>query len=606
MALPKGFELIQDQSNAQSGINLPPGFQLTGESSLDLMGGPLAGRLRKEIGGIPEGNRQLRTASQQPQATGLGFLEGLSNVANIISGSLSPNEALPKEQFSPEQQEAAEVGERGGQFLGSLAIPLPFGKTLKNLLPKEPTAKQLARQEARTAKNKQLTESAIEREKVMKTFEKPSAEEVLSREPKDHFGQIEKSLKDTLEPFTKEVAFEERIAAKPFKTSEEAVGSLRSEIKKIEKPIAEKFDQEYEKMGKIAKNIEVLPTKLFHDADQLLKSIPEIKISSFGNKEKKLVSALEELINQVAEVTPNGNLIGYKPIDVQKLIDIKRQIGSSRNLDGKLKRLYGLVEDAISEGLATKGKSVLNRYKDLNKRYSEFINDFFPDNLEKLKNAKNLNFNKTFSDLIDADTFRDLERILNRSQRGRELLDKLRREIFSKSAKSGLTSREANELKQVLGKGKENLVDSFIARQKPKPKFTAQEPEELLSRMNSRSSIRRLKKELDVVRGGDRLFKDLKEAKVDEILSRGKIHPNSTVKEVYDLLNNKKNFEILSELEGAGPTFEQLQVFGKELETKKYDKIAKMLMKNIGKETLKTLPGGYLFYRLCKSILHSI
>jgi hypothetical protein len=601
------------------------------EKKFDYEGAKKAGYSTREIQNF-ERKQMYEKHKGEPGSKALGALRGLGNLAQRLSGGLETPEQFYERRDglqgeSPEQRERRKLFEGITEGTGELLLPLPGGPAEKVLqeIGGSKAAKFISQAFSKNPELKGAKAPNIKpKDAVQGIFEERAAlgepeQGFLGRKskplqkpepPTDFYQKVEEAQEKLRAPLgdrTQNIG--ESISKQPFKSSLQAGQEIKSEAQKIKTAAREKFDKEFQNIKTQTQHLESFPTKLSHELSDFIKENRGKPLEKLSTGASKLMSAADELLKLTAEATPNGSIIGYKRPRISDLVAAKQRIGDiadweigESSFKGAYKEIYKQLEEEISKTIGDKSKPLLQKYKDLNKRYSEFKDTFGNQRTIELFEPKNKDFTSIFKGLQDNDSFRALEKILDKSQRGRDLLSKMKRNIFEGRSAKELSPIETQDLKDILGKNKSGLVDKAQAFQKKLPSVFEKSPEELLRQMDTRSGIRKIKEELKGIQGGDEFFSILKEAKVEEILANGKIKSSSTVQEMYDVLSNSKNFNILGELEGRGNVATELHKLGLELAKSENKALGKKLLKEVGYSALKSLPGGTLFYKIGKHL----
>ena len=415
----------------------------------------------------------------------------------------------------------------------------------------------------------------------------------------------------------------EQIERKPFKNTEQASNELRSEALAIKKPIQEKFDKDYTLMKKYTASIPVEETRILDEAVKLVDQFPETKLSNLQAGSKTFVTATREMLRKVNESAS---------MNLSDLIEFQRIIGSIPKwqmdkgvVQGAYKQLYGLLKEQVAEILGKKNPGLLNRYNELNKKYGEFKDTFGNKNLSELLNKKDKNFESIYKSMLGTDSYNSLKGVLDKSKRGRELLKKVQRDIFDKSTSRKMTRTEINDLKKIVGKNKERLVDKFLAL-KDKPAYKTRTPDKTQAKIDKQtvpkvttpkaaksqsSTLEKfkdsnkakaeanqkkiketettVKRNVDQVaklqgmepeqvtamlntrsgirklkkslEGSPETFERLIKAKAKSILSQKKIDPKSTGTDLFNAMNSEGSYEIFREMLGDEPAAELLDTF---------------------------------------------
>jgi hypothetical protein len=231
---------------------------------------------------------------------------------------------------------------------------------------------------------------------------------------------------------------------------------------------------------------------------------------------------------------------------------------------------------------------------------------------------------------MDRDTFAHLSPILNKTEKGMVLSKNIQREIVekelspffkdSRNIDKRLFEKSLRELEEIVPKSvvkeisrltnanskrfphKVRIVElpkkTVSKIQKAFSKSSQISEEEIISKFNTRSGIRELRDLSSKNPKQKILFEKLKNEKILDILRGGKVRRASTGKDITNSLNNKKNYELMTELIGKEET-ETLLTLAEEIGEKE---TATALTGRIAKRSLKLLGK----YKLLKFLLAAI
>ena len=345
------------------------------------------------------------------------------------------------------------------------------------------------------------------------------------------------------------------------------------------------------------------------------------KIPSPSGIEKDLLKTIEEikdsLVHTVKKGENKGDIIGYKPISNQTLIEqnksLKKKVdydfghGSPKNI---FKPTIGAIEDSILEIATNQGNTkAVEAIGNAKNAYSEWSDNFANDYIRKYRDTSNTDAAKLFDSVLDVDNFRVMRDLIGDTPEGSQIIKKTQREIvennFSqvmkdpKKVNPNDLNRMYRELEPVLTPEQLSGVKKEIAEaRKPFPKkvtkretkknpelkgievYTKKTPEQIESMMNSRSGIRELKKDLSKTKNSRELFDKFGKQKLQEVLRDGKVKANYTGEELFNQLNKKKNYDLLEELTSPQEAKAMLDAAEK-VATKKFT------MKNVKKVSSK-------------------
>ena len=378
------------------------------------------------------------------------------------------------------------------------------------------------------------------------------------------------------------------------------------------------------------KNISSIYPKLVH---QLQGTVDRLSISLKPNTaESQIITTLKGLLKELG-----SSERGYIEVPVQRILKASDSISGMANYElpftgpkNILKKVSKDLNEAAIESIKQKGGNprLIEKADRLHENWAEkFSNDeILPFLKRKIRDPENL-YKKIVN---DPSVFRALGDALKGTKQYKEFMNAAARDIAEKRmgaymkdlTKVGSRSylKDLKELRDLIGPKNASSFDKTLRANKkrsfknllPSQQFsprgkipesqslkkylgkTNRTPEELLKKMDSRSGIRELKSQL---KKSD--FEKIAEAKGMDILRAGKVDSNPTGKELFDVMNKRKNYEFFSEVIGKKETDELLQIF-KELENNEniFSHMISIL-KPLGIRGSKT----YIGWRFLKSLL---
>ncbi len=379
----------------------------------------------------------------------------------------------------------------------------------------------------------------------------------------------------------------EALSKEPFETEAQAGRTISKDVTQARDAERDIVREKYKQAEEI--------TSTHNDIYPKLAKENEDRISRLEALEKR--SAGEEAVYQDALTLRKmiGNYEGYIETNADRLMKQANSFSQKVKYElpyagykGEIKSIVHEMNNAVIESLESAGKNSA-AVKDADRTFSRFADRFMGDEIspyfqKKIRDPEKLGMKA----ISDAATYRAVKAALG--SRKSPLVDKIDREVVHGSMDkyykdpSKVNSKEyvkdLKNLAEKIGKEKTGEVDYFlrkkqlgnerktflenklketqIAREKVPMKERAkpialekplvQTPEQLDKLFNSRSEIRRLKKEMKAT-GLDKEFEALAERKIEEIFKEGgfgeKKVTGSDLKRIID-----KEHDILAELLG--------------------------------------------------------
>ncbi len=229
----------------------------------------------------------------------------------------------------------------------------------------------------------------------------------------------------------------------PESLSKERIKNTTSAGMELEKAIAKPYEKlsaeannAYEASKKANKGIEAIHPELVED---LRNTIAELeKIPDPSAPLARYIVSSKKLLKDLAEIGVEGDVIGYKPISNQILIDQIQEYNKIPTFDfptdtktGIFKTLIRKLTNAIDKTSAKhpKANAAWKKAKELHARKSELFDD--PDVAKWIK-LSDKNYSKEFLNSIDIDKIRKQTPVLELSPEGKEILQKMKRDLVEK------------------------------------------------------------------------------------------------------------------------------------------------------------------------------
>lgn len=563
---------------------------------------------------ILERQQAAQFGTQQPIGTKLSqLLQGMGNLFQKVSGQLPDVEQTKKQLFgipgeAPEEREIREKREGAGEFLATPLLPFPKVESkqilesvlnkFKRVRPKDVESLALGAEELPISTYKTAEDILSE----LKGIEKPAAIEFtppirpsrLPTEAKPLQGRVSQSYKDLgIRPTdpksfpTTRLRFKDQVLdsihPREFYNSTRAGKAIKNEIASLDKADYKKVNELYETSRELQGGIEQVHPELVTNLSQRLEDLNSIPAPS--TVQKSLIRSLEKIIKDLAEVGEGGNIVGYKPMNNQTIIDQIQSLRQILDYDFEhavpkniFKPTIRDLQEAATNAARSSNPKAAEAIEKANTAYREWATTYNNDYINPYRDLSNKDFISLFDKATDIDNYNILKSVLEKSKTGKELLNSTKRSIVSKNLKTAfkdprkaidtiepsireleevLTPQESLKLRESFQKYKtpSRLQAKKIERLKEVPrevkavaKYTNKTPEQIEQLFNSRSGIREIKTDLSKTKRSKELFDKMASQKVRDILRQGKIKPDYTGKDLYKVINKKDNYELLSEL----------------------------------------------------------
>ena len=347
--------------------------------------------------------------------------------------------------------------------------------------------------------------------------------------------------------------------------------------------------------------------------------------------QNQLLRALDDIIAETATIE-DGIVNGYRPINNQRLIDQVQSLRQVVDFDfahGQPKNIFrpaireiqsSVIREAQSSGNAPAAEAL----QEANAAYREWTTTFNNDYINPYRDISNRSYSKLYDKIKSSDDFVVVRDIIGDTAQGREILGAAQRDIVEKAVKPFIDNprnisqraldKTIRELEPVLNPGQiEGIREEITTAQRVFPKkirvmqmpekvpidikaiqkYTGKTPESIEAMGNTRSGIRELKKDLSSTSRGRDLFDKFSDKRIEDILREGKVKADYSGKDLARVMNNKKNFELISELTSP------------ELANELLKDATKLGNKIITSENLKKIGAKAIQYKILKGILRT-
>ncbi len=173
---------------------------------------------------------------------------------------------------------------------------------------------------------------------------------------------------------------------------------------------------------------------------------------------KRYIESTRKILNEISERTPNGGLIGYKPISNQKLINQIQEYHQIPKYDfptdtktGIFKTLTNKLTEAVDR-TAAKFPEANKAWKAAKRKHAEKADLFDPDSVSKWTKLADKKYSKEFISTINVDDIRQLEPVLKLSKEAQKLLQQMKRELVEKTLEENFSVGTRFDKKQIARK----------------------------------------------------------------------------------------------------------------------------------------------------------
>jgi len=438
-----------------------------------------------------------------------------------------------------------------------------------------------------------------------------------------------------ISPTTTEANLEsvlDKVHANEIGNKRVAGSSLKNTIMEMDNVEYSKVNDLYTRSRELNSNINQPHVELASQLNNRLEQLQRIPRPS--SVQRNLINALEDIIDELA-VVEEGQIIGYKEVNNQTLIDQIQSLRQTVDFDFEHGSPKGIFKPTISDiqesvyKAAEKGSGeAAQSLREANTAYREWTTKYNNDYVNPYRDRSNLDYEKLLDKNLQPDHFNVINDLVGNTKQGKELLSATQREIVEKKLKRFVDKpdlvrtrdfrKAMTDLESVLSTEQLNSVRSEMESQVPqrtrveakvkekaepekfKPrdvqkeikeatreikgaaKYSNKTPAEVRKLSNTPEGIAQLKTDLSKTKGGKDLFDKFAEQKINSILSEGKLKATYTGNDLFEVLNQEKNYTLIEALtspEDASAALEAAEKLAKK----------KFTNANIGKVSKKLL-----------------
>ena len=392
----------------------------------------------------------------------------------------------------------------------------------------------------------------------------------------------------------------------PTVGGEETVGAVRASAKADQKQVAQKY--------KISEDLNAGVNDTHPEAGNELRNLVE-HLENKGNlspEEQQMLSSAKTTLDNMIEFDSLGKAVGWKPVNNQFLLDQAKALRnkmyyeySESNATGIFNPLLNLYEDAARRAAIATGNEVAALANDAARASHREWAGLYKN--KYINQYRNLSVNKPtqlYDSALSIDNYRQLDRVLSRTNSGQNLSSKIKRDLVNKKLEKFYNDPkkvpldkfedELNKLSPILSDGeKSQIVSEFKQMRKtnyipakkvepisepvapelkespvkefgptkvklPQKKEVSTTPEMRKAEKLKNITPEKSKKLTDSASGlkelkatvSKKTYEEATQRKVREIFHQGKVKQSYSGTQLFDIVNKGNNYEILSEILG--------------------------------------------------------
>lgn len=391
----------------------------------------------------------------------------------------------------------------------------------------------------------------------------------------------------------------------------------------------------YNEYNSRVEGLSTVHAEMVHNLNE--KAIRLRKISQRSSVQEQLLGGIEAILEDTAVIV-DGRVTGLRPYELTTLSDQIQSFNYMVSHDfirGDPKNIFLPIIEDLKNGLESATirlgeQEAADILRSANTQYRGWKGTYDTPYIKQFRDPANEDFSGLYSGVEkSSDNFNKVRRIVDATPEGRELLGATQREItkkaldkFTKDPRNipaGELQREFRELETILTPEQLSAVrEDFQTAQRRFPekvrqvkmpekisndvqairKYLDLEPEAIEKMGKSVSGIRKLRKALSTTERRKEIFDKFAERRVRDILSGDQVKPRYSGKDLYEVMNKKKNYELISELTSPKTAQETLEI-AEQIGDRR------ITIENVKKYTGKVI-GKALHYRIIRWILKPI
>ena len=344
-------------------------------------------------------------------------------------------------------------------------------------------------------------------------------------------------------------------------------------------------------------NVQTFHPELAHQLQTRLDEIERIPHPS--TVQQNLKRSTRNILNSIAEIE-EGVIVGYRDINNKVLIDqiqSLRQIvdfdfehGSPKNI---FRPLIGDIQESVYQAAANAGDArAAQSLARANQEYGTWTREFNNDYINSYRDTTNQSYEQLLDKNLKPDHFNVVRNLAGNTENGREILGAIQREYVEKKlndfvknpylVRSRAFRKTMTELESILTPEQLNAVRTEMESQvpasfrrtakpkvkpeMPKPakprdlqkeldviskdlkaaeKYTGKTTAKIRELSDTTEGVAQLKQDLSRTKNGEQIFNKLAKEKIQNIVYGGKIKSTLKGSEIYDILNQEKNYALI-------------------------------------------------------------
>lgn len=390
--------------------------------------------------------------------------------------------------------------------------------------------------------------------------------------------------------------------------------ALKDQIMQLDNAAYQGVNTLYDRARELNAPIESTHQQLVSQLTDRLERLEEIPSPSYV--QQNLIRSLRDILNDLATVE-DGAITGYLPISNATLIDQIQSLRQKIDFEfthGNAKNIFRPVIREIQDSVyrAAPGEAG-EALRQANSAYREWSRTFDTDYINPYRDPANQDFEKLLKKNFDPDHLNVVRQVAGATPVGRQVFGSVEREIVEETLKKfvdkpelirtpeyrkaidALSSKLSPQQLEAVQSRMQSLVPERLMRRaeqaktirkdleslerslKAAQKYSGRGVSEVRKLTGTPEGIQQLKKDLSRTANGEQIFKKLAKEKIRSILREGKIYKTPTGKQLFNVLNDEKNFALIESMTSPKEASEALEAAkalqGKEVTAENVKKI---------------------------------
>lgn len=326
--------------------------------------------------------------------------------------------------------------------------------------------------EAQTQYQEELQRIEAENAQTLQEFEQ-------ANQQWDQYVEQNKRIEEAIEmrarhDNTNDVGFREAAQTETVPTTRNTVGniissneitnptdagrSLQSIVRQTAVNERKPVNELYNKSEQLNGSVEEPAIPLAHWIEEKMSKLEEIPSKS--GPTKQLLSSYEQVLQAIAELDENGNIIAYKPISNKILLDQAKELRNKVDFDFEAGNPTKIFKDFIEElqnqaeraALESGNEAAYQANIDARTAHRQWKNRYDHDYIRQLRDESVRDYQSAFDKSLKIDNYQKIEPILKQSNPGGNLLTAIQREAVQDQLKPAIENpgRFDAEARQLL------------------------------------------------------------------------------------------------------------------------------------------------------------